>query len=61
MRASIRKRRAIEHSLIISTIFDSRFLKGKLRKINNAISTEVNIRIGRAYIGRDEKIPMTSA
>lgn len=42
-------------------MFDNLFLKGKFKKINKAIRTEVNIRIGRAYMGLDEKIPITRA
>jgi len=30
-------------------------------KMNSAIKIEVNIRIGRAYIGFDEKMPITMA
>lgn len=32
-----------------------------MRKIKRAIKTDVNIRIGRAYIGREENTAMTIA
>jgi hypothetical protein len=42
-------------------IFESFFLKGRLININKAIRTEVNIRIGIAYIGLFENIETTNA
>lgn len=42
-------------------MFDNLFLKGSFRKMNRAMITEVNMRMGRANIGFSEKIPITSA
>ena len=49
------------NSLMISTIFDSLFLNGRLIRMKRAIRTDVNINIGRAYIGLDENTPITRA
>lgn len=46
---------------MISTMLESLFLKGRLRKMKRAINTEVNIRMGSAYIGREENTPTTKA
>ena len=48
-------------SLIISTTFVSLFLYGMFMKVKRAIMIEVNMRIGRAYIGFDEKTPIARA
>lgn len=61
IKAIPKNKKAMQHSFIISTMLESRFLKGRLRKINKAMSTDVNIRIGRAYIGWDENMPITNA
>jgi len=46
---------------MISTIFVNLFLWGRLIKVKRAIMIDVNIRIGIAYIGFDENIPIVTA
>ena len=51
----------IQHSLMISTTLESLFLKGRLRKMKRAMNMEVNMRMGSAYMGLEENIPMMRA
>ena len=46
---------------MIYTMLDNLFLNGSIRKMNKAIITDVNMRMGRANIGFYEKIPIMSA
>ena len=60
-KAISRNNRAKHTYVKVSTTFDNFFWKGTFMKMNNPIRMEVNIRIGRAYIGLSEKTAITRA
>ena len=61
IRASPKKKSAMQASVVVSTILLSLFLYGRCTKMKRASIPETIIKMGTAYMGLAENIPTASA